>query len=597
MSFLDRLSVQAKLIMLVAVPLLALLIFAGQRAVSLFSERSVAISVYELTLQAEKLSALVHELQIERGMSVGFVASKGTQGGEGLRAQRGKSDQAAAALKAFLAEHRLEVAAMADLAKVDAARGDIDRLSRSPVQTAVFYTQLIAKMLEEITAVRTLAHSSAIKDALSAHIYLLYAKEALGQTRATLNGVFTQDRFTGDGVFRLGGLLGLYQAQLATFAREASPEIRNYYESTYQGTAKALMEQMIGVAKERYTEGAFGIEPARWFKASTDSIDLLKQIEDFSSRAILESADRELKDVTFWFWFTVGLILFLLVTVIVVSVFAAKSIMGSVNRAVDVIVSSSGQLVSASDQIAASATSLAEGASTQASSVEEISANIEESTAVNNQNSDNAKEASRLAKEADEAAHTGDRKIKELTGSMARITEASEQIAKIIKTIDEIAFQTNLLALNAAVEAARAGEHGLGFAVVADEVKNLAGRSANAAKETANIIEGAIEQIKGGSQIASQANEAFGTIVARVGKTAALVEEISAAIGEQAEGMNQIATAMGQVDQITQQNAATSEEAAAAAEELNAQATALLDHVAQALGLDKAELEHRGLAS
>ncbi len=247
---------------------------------------------------------------------------------------------------------------------------------------------------------------------------------------------------------------------------------------------------------------------------------------------------------------------------------------------VESISEANGQVVSASDQIAASATSLAEGASSQASSVEEVSATIEQSTAINTQNAENAKEADILAKDATEAASKGNDKVRNLITSMDQISSSSEQISKIIKTIDEIAFQTNLLALNAAVEAARAGEHGLGFAVVADEVKNLASRSAQAAKETEGIIQASIEQVKSGNLIAQETNAAFAEILDKVKKTSDLISEIAISAKEQSEGMSQISQAMSTIDEVTQRNAASSEEAAAAAEELNAQANAMLESVA-----------------
>lgn len=264
---------------------------------------------------------------------------------------------------------------------------------------------------------------------------------------------------------------------------------------------------------------------------------------------------------------------------LILAVFIIRSITRPVIAAVKTISESNVQVVSASDQISSSAQSLAEGASTQASSVEEVSATIEESTSINNQNADNAHEADSLAKDANHAATVGNEKVKQLMSAMEKITESSERIAKIIKTIDEIAFQTNLLALNAAVEAARAGEHGLGFAVVADEVKNLAQRSANAAKETAGIIEEAIDEIRVGNQIAQDTDKAFSEILEKAEKSSALIGEIALSIKEQAEGMNQVASAMGQIDQVTQLNASSSEEAAAAAEELNAQASAMMDNV------------------
>jgi methyl-accepting chemotaxis protein len=268
-----------------------------------------------------------------------------------------------------------------------------------------------------------------------------------------------------------------------------------------------------------------------------------------------------------------------IVIIIALAWFLGAFISNPIVKAVRSIMEANTQVVSASDEIADSSTSLAEGASRQASSVEEVSATIEESTSINTQNAGNSREADILAKETKDAAELGFSKGTELMSAMKEINTSSEKISKIIKTIDEIASQTKLLALNAAVEAARAGEHGLGFAVVADEVKSLAQRSADAATETANIIEESIKQAQNGSNISEQTNEAFGDILDKIKKTSNLIGEISISAKEQSEGMSQISSAMGEIDQITQQNAATSEEAAAAAEELNAQALSMKDTV------------------
>ena len=280
----------------------------------------------------------------------------------------------------------------------------------------------------------------------------------------------------------------------------------------------------------------------------------------------------------------IGLIVAVILSSLV-ALFIIRSIVKIVTESVKSLSEGTAQVVSASEQISSASVSLAEGASSQASSVEEVSATIEQATASNNQNAENSREANLLAQHSNDAAKVGNQRVGDLMIAMEKITDSSQKIAKIIKTIDEIAFQTNLLALNAAVEAARAGEHGLGFAVVAEEVKNLAERSAGAAKEITGIIEASIDQVKAGTDVANKTKESFTEILNGIKKTSDLIGEIAISAKEQAEGMNQIATAMGSVDQITQQNASASEETAAAAEELNAQAISMLDNVSELAAL------------
>ncbi len=243
------------------------------------------------------------------------------------------------------------------------------------------------------------------------------------------------------------------------------------------------------------------------------------------------------------------------------------------------------QVVGAASQVSGSSQSLAEGASEQAASIEETSASLEEMASMTKRNADNARNANDLAKQAREAADKGVNDMQTMSAAMEAIKVSSNDISKIIKTIDEIAFQTNILALNAAVEAARAGEAGMGFAVVADEVRSLAQRSAAAAKETADKIEGAIIKTGQGVEINSKVAAALNDIMTKVRQVDELVTEVASASREQTEGITQINTAVGQMDKVTQSNASNAEECAASAEELNAQAGVMKQSVGELLKL------------
>lgn len=260
-----------------------------------------------------------------------------------------------------------------------------------------------------------------------------------------------------------------------------------------------------------------------------------------------------------------GIVIFLGITLL-------NSIVKPIGRVIAGLTNGSERIASASGQVSSASQSLAEGSSNQAASIKETSSSLEAMSSMTKQNADNAIQADSLMKDTNQVVNEANDSMTRLTRSMVEISKASEETSKIINTIDEIAFQTNLLALNAAVEAARAGEAGSGFAVVADEVRNLAMRAADAAGNTATLIEGTVKKVTDGSEMVTKTNESFALVAESSTKVGDLVGEIASVCKEQTQGIDQVNRAVTVMDEVVQQNAANTEVSARISEQMNAQA-------------------------
>ncbi len=336
------------------------------------------------------------------------------------------------------------------------------------------------------------------------------------------------------------------------------PALESYIESAQHVIASALEDPAAARATmlPEFLD-AFTMLGGRMSELSDGIEASVRETED-GARAHLASSAMAMTVVG-----VVGVVLLSVVLVLVV-----RAITGRLHGVSVGLRQATAQVLDVSRTVSESAQSLALGATSQAASLEETSASMEEMASMTRKNAENLQQATQLMQEVDAVVGGANRSLEDMTRSMASIRESSGKVSKIIKTIDEIAFQTNILALNAAVEAARAGEAGMGFAVVADEVRSLAQRSAQAAKDTAVLIEESIGNSQEGEGKVAQVAESIAAITSSVSTVRGLVTEISEASRQQSQGIDQVAQAVAQMEQVTQTTAASAEESAAASEEL-----------------------------
>ncbi len=583
---LNKLTIKYKLILLLIIPLMGIIYFSSQKIVPNWHLNQNMDQLNKLIILSIKSSDLVHENQKERGMSAGYYGSKGKSFRDELTNQRIITDQKlkilhnhlnTLKLKSFGNLFESQVNQIKSLlSKLKEHRQSVDQMNIPLKQAIGYYTHINLSLFDLISHNSFLSSNSKISLAIVSYINFLKSKDKAGIERAVLSNTFAGQRFK-KGIFVFfSSLVASQNAYLDVFMTHTQQLNKEFYKNTMKGKFISESSRLRQIAFDKSNEKIEGIDASYWFQIMTGKINLLKKVEDHLSSHLVSLIQSLKKDSQNSLLQAILIVSILSILTITLSYFLIRNIYRSLKNISEIIITSTEQVTTGANQVTLASQKLSDGVSEQASSLEETSASLEEISAIIQNNSDTTIKANQRVEDTMDILSEANNRMKNLRQIMDNIAQSSEETVKIIKIIDEIAFQTNLLALNAAVEAARSGEAGLGFAVVAQEVRNLAQRSAEAAKNTSHIIESSLKSITEGKSSAELTENSFTQVVSQITSLKELISEISNASEEQSSGIEQITNAVSQMNTITQNNAADSVENASTSEEMSAQAMTLL---------------------
>ncbi|WP_404344591.1 methyl-accepting chemotaxis protein [Vreelandella venusta] len=643
-ELLHRLSMRYKFALVLVLPLIAL----GWFATSGSLERQAAVTelsrIQALTTLAQQSGNWVHQVQLERGMTAGFIGSQGSAFGNRLSQQRPATEAAAEAFfqqRQALDANQLSAGLSALLTDIEqrwqgvqALRRQVDQLSVPTPDALAHYTGLNSALMTLVGELAHLTGQGTITRQLAAYYNLLEAKDLAGIERALLSNVFAADAMPGSTLQRLLSLVGAEQSFLESYRVLSDDTQREALSRALSGPEIERVLERRALAVQQSSD--YGVNPEEWFDWQTVKIGRLKALEDSAAEAIVASTEalkRQAQQALWWYLsvaviataVAVGIAMLIVRTITrplqqaLVSIASrgddltqrlpvlGRDELSKLYQAVNDASEQTEQLVAemkrnaqsvalASNEIAQGNQDLAQRTEEQSASLVQTASSMEQMTATVRQNAENAHQAQQMTGDVAVQAQEATDVAMQARQAMQQIHQANEQVTLIVAAIDNIAFQTNLLALNASVEAARAGEHGRGFAVVADEVRKLASRSAEEASQIRRLIDNNIARISEGESLVSTTSTTLAHIAERVQQVATLVDEIATASHEQSAGVEQISHAMAQLEDVTQQNASLVEQVATASRSLDEQADEMSTLVNRFHVGELATSKHRQLA-